>query len=800
MKALRKDFFVELKKTYNKFLSLLLIVALGVAFYSGLRSTAPDMKISADKIFDNSNYMDIKVQSTTGIKDELIEKIEELKGVQYVEGSYSYDAIDVTLKDTAVVKLMSYSDVVNVPNIVKGTSIKTNNECIVDDKYFKTQGYEIGDVITVKSGTDIGIEYILKEKEYKIVGTFTSPMYLKDDRGSSSIGNGKISGAIYIDKSNYLLPVYTEAYVSVNGAMDKLCFDDEYVELIDTVVEDIEGIDEGLYVLDREMHQQYVEFKMDSDRIGDVGDIVPLIFFAVAALVSLTTMIRMVEEQRTQIGTLKALGYGSVIISMKYIMYGMLATVCGCIVGGIVGAKIIPYVIINAYKIIYQNLTIVETPINYLHFGVASGMAVVCVFGATMAACFKTLNSTAAELMRPAAPKGGKRILIERIPFIWKSLSFIWKSTIRNIVRYKKKMFMTIFGISGCTALLVIGFGIKDSINTIVDKQYGDLHIYNEVLTFESGITEDGREYVYDELLEMKEVTGVFGMYQGGATFETKDDKLEGYVYVPESPDKLSDYIRLKEKSTDSEIDFKDGEVIITAKMAKLMELSIGDELEIKLMSGEKATAVIGNITENYVFHYVYMNDTTYENLFGVKASCTQILINTGEPYRNADLAEDFLSIKGIGSTSSIDTLRGTFSEMLEGLDIIIVVIVAGAGGLAFVVLYNLNTINISERIRELATLKVLGFYDMEVSSYVFRENIILTIIGIIVGFFMGKGLHTTVINTVEPDMIMFGRDVFLQSYLYATLITIFFALIINFSMHYKLKKIDMSTSLKSVE
>ena len=379
-------------------------------------------------------------------------------------------------------------------------------------------------------------------------------------------------------------------------------------------------------------------------------------------------------------------------------------------------------------------------------------------------------------------------------------MSFIWKSTIRNIVRYKKKMIMTIFGISGCTALLVIGFGIKDSINTIVDKQYGELHTYNEVLTFESGITDEGREAVYEELLEMKEVKGVFGMYQGGATFESNDNKLEGYVYVPENTDKLSEYIKLKKDSDDSEISFENNEIIITAKMAKLMNLSVGDELEIKLVSGEKATAVIGSITENYVFHYAYMNAATYENLFEIEASSTQILVNTEEEYHNADLAEEFLSISGIGSTNSIDTLRGTFSEMLEGLDIIIVVIVAAAGGLAFVVLYNLNTINISERIRELATLKVLGFYDTEVSSYVFRENIILTIVGIFVGFFMGKGLHTTVINTVEPDMILFGRDVFIQSYLYATLITIFFALVINFSMHYKLKKIDMSTSMKSVE
>lgn len=799
-KALRKDFFVELLKTYNKFLSLMFIVALGVAFYSGIRSTEPDMEISGDKIFDDSNYMDVKIQSATGITEELLEHIQAVSKVKDVEGSYTYDAVDITLEDTAVVRLMSYSDLINIPEIVEGRTIQNDGECIVDVQYMIDQGYEIGDVIRVESGDDINISYMLHKQEYKIVGTFTSPFYLKNDRGSCSIGNGKVAGAIYIDESNYMLPVYTEGYITVEGAKELLCFDEEYEELIEPVVEAIEAVSEELYVLDRGTQQQFAEFKMDSERIGKIGDIVPLIFFAVAALVSLTTMVRMVEEQRTQIGTLKALGYGNVTISMKYIMYGLLATVLGSIIGGFVGGKGIPLVIINAYKIIYHNLTAIEVPINYFHFAVAFGMALLCVIGATIAACYKTLASNAAELMRPAAPKNGKRILLERIPFIWKRMSFIWKSTARNLMRYKKKMLMTIFGISGCTALLVIGFGIKDSINTIVDTQYGELHTYNEVLTFENGLTPDMKDEVCSTLIQMEEVEGVFGMYQGGGTFSAHDEKLEGYVYVPENSINMEDYVVLRDYSDGELINLCDGEIVITAKMSKLLDLGEGDELEIRLTSGGTATATIGAVTENYVFHFVYMNNTTFKELFGEQAEPTQILINTKEEYRNEDLSGEYLAVDGIGSTSSIDTLRGTFSEMLKGLDIIIVVIVAAAGGLAFVVLYNLNTINISERIRELATLKVLGFYDGEVSSYVFRENIILTIIGIICGYLMGNALHKSVISTVEPDFIMFGRAVYPQSYLYATLITLFFALIINFSMHYKLKKIDMSTSMKSVE
>jgi putative ABC transport system permease protein len=655
-------------------------------------------------------------------------------------------------------------------------------------------------VIKVKSETDMDIAYTLKEKEYEIVGTFTSPFYLQKDKGSCSVGNGKIGGVIYIHKDNYLLPVFTEAYVTIKDAKSLVCFTDEYEELVEDAVDELEDLQEGLYVLDRNKHQQYVEFKMDSDRIGKIGDIVPIIFFGVAALVSLTTMIRMVEEQRTQIGTLKALGYGNIMISMKYIMYGFLATVLGSVIGAVAGGKLLPMVIINAYKIIYHNLTVIEVPLNAHHVAVAFAMAMISVLGATIIACYQTMHATAAQLMRPAAPKRGKRILLERIPFIWKHVSFIWKSTIRNLLRYKKKMLMTIFGICGCTALLIIGFGIKNSITTIVDRQYGELHVYNEVLTFENGMSNEQKESVTTTLLDMEEVESVLDMYQGGATFYFGDEKAEGYVYVPEESEELKDYISLREYETDEEIVLTDGEIVVTQKMAKLFDLKLGDELEIRLSDGTEAKAKIGAITENYVYHFVYMNANTFDQLFGRKAESTQVLVNLKEAYQNEDLAEEFLKIQGIASTNSIDTLRGTFSDMLKGLDIIIVVIVGAAGGLAFVVLYNLNTINIGERIRELATLKVLGFYDGEVSSYVFRENIILTLIGIVCGYAFGNYLHKIVIDTVEPDFVMFGRDVFMASYLYATLITLLFAIIINFSMHYKLKKIDMSTSLKSVE
>ena len=799
-KALRKDFFVEIRKTYNKFLSLLFIVALGVAFYSGVRSTEPDMKQSADKLYDDSNFMDIKLLTPAGLTQAELDAVGKLEQVEQVAGSYSADALDVSLEDSGVVRLMSQNSEMNRVTIKKGRPAETPEECIVDVQYMKKQGYKLGDMIRLTSGRERDISYYLKRTEYKIVGTFTSPFYIQSDKGSSDIGNGKVSGVIYIQSENFVSPVYTEAYITVTGAREQECYSAGYEDMISEASERIQKENESFYVLDRNKLQQYVEFEMDADRVGKIGETVPIIFFIVAALVSLTTMIRMVEEQRTQIGTLKALGYGNVLISMKYIMYGFLATVSGSLLGGIIGGKVLPFIIINAYRIVYQNLTVIVTPLNMRHFLAAVVLAMACVIGATMAACFKTLLESSAELMRPAAPKQGKRVFLEYVPLIWKHLGFIWKSAIRNLIRYKKKIIMTIFGICGCMSLLLIGFGIKNSISSIVAVQYGSLHTYNAELSFENGLSPTEKEQVRNHLVSNEKVDSAINIYQGGAVFEFDGDELNGYIYVPDDPSELKDYIVLRDSVTKEPVELNDDEIVITKKMAKVLGISKGDTLTVKMGEKISGTAVVGAVTENYVYHYVFMTKNVFARMFGISAESNQMLVNLMEEYKDEDVSAEFLAIEGISSTNSIDTLRNTFSEMLKGLDIIIVVIVAAAGGLAFVVLYNLNTINIGERIRELATLKVLGFYDGEVSSYVFRENVILTVIGILCGYIGGNFLHKFVIDTIEVDMVMFGREIYGSSYLYATLITLLFAVIINCSMHFKLKKIDMTTSLKSVE
>lgn len=796
-KAMRKDFLVELKNTINKFISLLLIVALGVAFYTGIRSTEPDMIKSVDKIYDKSDFMDLVVINYDGFTKEAIDELDENKVVDRAVGTKYVDLINQNNESVSAIRLTSYSDKINVPSIDKGRNIENPFECIVNKQYLDKMGYKLGDEIELSSGDDVPIEYLLKNNKYKIVGTFTSPFYINNDYGNCNIDSGKLGGVAYICEEEFLQDIYNVCYVTVKGAKKQECYSDLYNSLINSAVSEI---DNNQYkILDRNLASlTYAEYEMDASRIGKIGKIVPMIFFIVAALVSLTTMTRMVEEHRTQIGTLKALGYDKYSIARKYILYGLYAVLGGSAIGGIVGVKVIPYVIINAYRIMYSNLTIIETAVNYYYYIGAILFAFVCVVGATICVCMKVLNENAAELMRPVAPKSGKKVILEHMPFVWNRMSFIWKSTTRNLLRYKKRMFMTIFGIFGCMSLLLLGFGIKNSISSIVEKQYIQLHKYNEVLNYESSLGKEDKEKVYEEVLDKECVEKAINVSVNSKEFMYKNKKLSGYLYVPES--NLDDYICLREDGNKHKIRLSDEGVVITKKMSKLLGIKKGDSIVISNDTGEDYYVTVEKICENYIYHYAYMSPKLYEKIYGIKAENNQILIKTSKAYKDKDVSRELLAIDGIGSTNSIDILKDKFSDMLSGLNIIIVVVIVAAGGLAFTVLYNLNTVNISERIRELATLKVLGFYDLEVSEYVFRENIVLTIIGILLGYFGGNILHEYVIDTVEVDLVIFGREIFMASYVYATLITIVFSLIINLIMHYKLKKIDMATSLKSVE
>ena len=555
-------------------------------------------------------------------------------------------------------------------------------------------------------------------------------------------------------------------------------------------------------VTDREDLPEYTDYGDNADRLRNIGQVFPVIFFLVAALISLTTMTRMVEEQRTQIGTLKALGYKKSAIAAKYICYAFFATLLGSVLGMLIGEKIIPYIIITAYGIMYHNVANTISIDYQPGFAlIASAASVVCTVGATLFASGKELQETPASLMRPPAPKEGKRVLLERLTFIWKHLSFSWKSTIRNLFRYKKRLIMTVFGIAGSMGLMLVGFGIQDSISDIAAIQYRELQHYDGMVIEDSDATEEEHAELFEYMKENEQIAHCNRVQMTKISAPKGSSSVSIYLFVPESLSEFAKDVTLKNRITGETYELTDEGAAISEKTASLLGLKVGDMIPLK--KGDKEYKVrVAVITENYMSHYLYMTPRVYEQTFGEKPEYENIVFTMQEDCKD-DLemaGSRILANPGALSISYTSSLASQVDRMLSTLDAVILVLIVSAGMLAFVVLYNLNNINITERQRELATLKVLGFYDGEVSQYVLRENVILTVLGIMFGAVFGILIHRYVITTVEVDAVIFGRNIKLLSFLYSGILTSIFSIVVNGVMHFKLKTIDMVESLKSVE
>ena len=1191
----------------GRFVSIFFIVALGVAFYSGIRASEPSMRITADQYFDDSELMDLKVMGTMGLTKADIKAIGKVSGIEAVEGGYSKDVLCPVGDNEKVVHMLSMQKNFNQVSVVEGRLPEKAGECLVDEDFLSYTDLKVGDTVTFHSGDGEALTDSLVTDTYKIVGIGNSPLYISFGRGSSTIGTGEISGFVVVDKASFDMDVYTEAYVKVSGAEEKTAFTDEYNNLSDAAKEAVSAIeeercavrkqeivdeanekladsektvneksqeledakkelesgkskaaeelekakqqimdgeaeladakqqiadgetqladakaqlnekqaqlssaeaeyesgkaqldqkeqelaaaeqtylsnyakympfitagkaqiaasrtqiadgkkqlDEGLAPLkqlrdgldgiedgisqcdsgmaevqkqldgmDSDVYQEYVKIpeedrneeqqayvnkwenlnaqfagiqaqktqletaksgllaqagfateadldaqitsltaqrdeldkkeaallgqeqtlaaqeeellsagrqitdgksqiaaarsQLDStksqitdgkaqilsawallnekedtlnaskaqlasgeqeladgrseyeqaakeaeeqitdgqakitdgekqltdakqqiadakaeikkienpkwyvqtredalteyqgygdnaDRMRSIGKVFPVLFFLVAALISLTTMTRMVEEQRVQIGTMKALGYGKAAIAGKYIGYALIATLGGSIFGVLIGEKILPFIIIYAYMILYKHLPAILVPYHMSYALQASGIAVACTLIATIASCYKELAAEPAELMRPAAPKQGKRILLERIGIIWKHLNFTWKSTVRNLIRYKKRFFMTIFGIGGCMALMVVGFGLKDCIYEIVSLQYEKVQFYDAATYMSDDISEENRQQLHDYLDQNADIKETIEARMQKTDVKSASGKKTLYLMVPSDNEKIEDFLSFHSRTNKDEVySLKKDEVILTEKMASLLNVKVGDELTIEDEDKGDQTVTVGAICENYMSHYLYLSPEKYEELYGVPAEYNTIIysVKDGKDDQIEKIGTKLLSMDGVLNVSYTSSIEGRLDDMLRSLNLVIVVLIVSAGMLAFVVLYNLNNINITERQRELATLKVLGFYDGEVASYVYRENILLTIIGSVVGMVLGNLLHRYIILTVEVEEAMFGRQIHWQSYLYSFLFTVAFSLFVNWVMFYKLKKIDMVESLKSVE
>lgn len=567
-------------------------------------------------------------------------------------------------------------------------------------------------------------------------------------------------------------------------------FSDAYKKIEDAKKEIDELEKPEWYILDLDSNVGYYSFSQDSERINKLAKVFPLLFYIVAVLVSLTTMTRMVEEERGELGTLKSLGYNDNQILFKYIIYALLATTIGSVLGVIIGSKTIPSIIYGMYSLMYTLGDFVNS-FDLTSALLGSLIAIGCILLSTYLAVKKSLKEVPAELLRPKSPAAGKRVLLERIPFIWKHLSFSRKVTVRNVFRYKKRFLMTILGIAGCTGLIITGFGIQDCITDMVPNQYEEIFSYDLEITFNKDSKTLDKDY--EEISKLEEFTGTLKVNKEAIDILNKDTNQTVQLIVPF--DDYSDFIKIQDRKTKKQYSLKD-KIYVSEKLYKLLKLKENDTLKIKLDDKEYTTKVGGN-TENYIMHYIYMSKDVYNS----DSYNTMIVkVNNLTDETRKELSKKLKEYDSVSKLTYNSLSRTIFDDAMENFGQVSGILIVSAGLLAFVVLYNLSSINISERKRELASIKVLGFYDNEVYNYIGRENKILTFIGMLLGCLIGYILTMYIIKTCELDITMFSPKISIYSYIYSLGITLIFTILVDIATYFSLKRIKMVESLKSVE
>lgn len=828
---MRKTFFINLirniKKTLSRFISIVIIIAIGVAFYSGIRATSPDMKKSGDLYLKQNNFMDFRVISSLGLTEDDLNVIKKLSGVKKAEGSYSIDAVTDINKHQIVLNVNSLPDRngINQINIIKGRTLENDNEIVVEDRFLTEYKLKLGDELELKAGNDSRIEDKLISNKFKIVGTADSPLYISAQRQLSSLGNGAVKGFVYLLPSVFKSSVFTEIDVKsdLNESQNSLLSNEEYRKASANFEKKLKDIgiernkiryDEVLkqvpnnksylkepewYVLGRSTNVGYESYRQDSERIDSIGKAFPLIFFLVAALVSLTTITRIVQENRTEIGTFKALGYSKVSIVTHYLIYSMAASLIGSIIGILLGLKIFPPLIMKAYSSLYTIPKLIY-PFDLILALQAALIAVLFTTLAAVASTIEEMTEVPASLMRPKPPKAGKEILLEKIPFVWRQLNFSKKVAARNMFRYKQRLFMTVIGIAACTGLMITGFGLKGEIIGASEKQFSQIYKYDLQSTLSKNINEEQIGNVNEKIFSNQNIKSVLFFYLKNAVVKKSGSGEEdAYVIIPENKKSINKYIDLTWRGKNLEL--SDKGVIITEKLSQLTNKKIGDTIEFKL-NGKVLKAKIADVTEQYVQHYIYMSSEYYKSIAGENAEYNSfygLLIDTSDVIEN-EVAKSLTSIDNINSAAFKSNIHADFNKSVSSINSVVIILIISAGVLAFVVIYNLTNININERKRELATIKLLGFYDKELAFYIYRENILLTIIGSIVGIPIGILLNNFVITTAETDITFFIKSIDPINFIYSIILTVVFSLIINIAMFQKFGRIDMIESLKSAE
>lgn len=815
---LLKHIFMKIKDNYKRFLSLICMAFLGVGFYAGIQSSSPDMLKTLDNFYDENNVYDISVISNVGLTEDDLLKLSKIKNVELAINIQEKDTYLEIEENNYVVKLIEYNSQMNNVYIKEGRLPKNSNEVSVDNALLENNNLKLGDYITIDG------------KKYSIVGNVISPLYFSAERPNSNLGSGKVDYYIYVYNGSLDLEAYSNIYITVKGAKKYLTNSDSYKKLINNVKKYIDlikdkqqdirydelysdiietsemygiSIDESnfikpkWYIYDRLDNTSYKELINASDNLKKIGNIFPIIFFAISVLVSLISMMRMIEEDRVENGTLKSLGYNSFHITLKYVIYSLLATTIGSSVGAIFGSYMIPSVIWNIYKKIFfipKFIYLLKSDYNALGLWIC----ILCICGTSVIVCIKNLREVPANLMRPKAPKSGKKILLERINFIWKKLKFSDKITIRNIFRYKSRVITTVLGIAGCTSLILAGFGLKDSIKDVTDFQFNNIIKYDKLLMTNESINQIDIE---KELLNDDKVENFTNVNTQNIKVLFNDEEQEVTMITPDDFNSISKSISLIDLKTNNIIDnISDNSCIISEKTAKLLDIDVGDKISLLDNDNNKYDINVSYIIKNYINQYLYINKNTYNNLFN-NYKINSVLISLKDKDKNSkEFDKKYISNGYALTIVDNDDMKNSMNDMLGSIDSIVAILIIAAASLAFVVLYNLSNINISERKREIATLKVLGFYPSEVDKYINRETVLLTILGIVIGLLFGSYLSHFIISTCEPDYIMFDRHVYTLSYFYSLFITVIFTIIVTIVTHFNLKKINMVTSLKNVE
>ncbi len=806
----------------GQFISMFLIVFIGAAFFSGIRSARSSMEYTINRYFIDNKFMDAHVVSTVGLDKDDLKQINKVKGVKKAYPSYSAEALTKEDNDSYVLKVFGYNKNVNIPIVKDGRLIKKSNECLIDKDYAKKTGLKIGDKISLYAEGKANIKDTLKNNKFKIVGIINLPQYLSYTRGYASIGSGSIDNFMVIDEDVFKLSRYTDIYVTLNDVKVDSIYDEKYKKHMEDVTNriiqlgynqcqkdsdelnlDISNV--KWYVTNRDDNVGYHDYIQESQRADAIGKVFPIIFFIIAALICLISMTRLVADERQQIGIIKALGYSDRYVFIRYIGYALIPTLFGSVLGVLFGEIFFPHVIMDVYYVLYTGNDVYYTPYNWYYGAIAIVVSVLSTVIVTIFACVKSINTKACELMEPKAPSSGKRLWFEGAKS-WKRLSFIVKSSIRNIFRYKKRFVTTLVGIGGCMGLIVVACGLNDSIKVIPTKQFREILTYDMAVILKEGISDKEEKKVYNQVKNYKKIDYTVKVFGSKVTLSKDKTEIEADMMIPEKNKVFEQCVTLRNRDTGEIYEMPLKGAVISEKAAKLLDVGIGEKITISIMGEKKVELMVKHITETYFHHYIYMSKNQYEEIYGKEIDYNQIYgvynkasIIDMEKF-NEDIQEEFKGNKSVEGVAFVKDLVEQTEEMVETLNSVVYILLISAALLTLVVIYNLNSINVTERRYELATLKVLGFYNNEVANYVYRENVILTFLGVIVGIFIGKYLHSYMINNIEMNEVMFGVIIERFSYLLSAAVTIIFTVVVNIIMNYKIKRIDMIETLKCRE